>query len=110
MHFQELDIASLPDGYRAACMKCLRALSKDRNIVPSSFYSQDVTREGDEPRLWWRICSKHPLSSCSIVQFYIWPPLQDIWKGRLHDIQVCLKVLRIFEPEVKAVRVSPCTL
>ncbi|PBK97927.1 kinase-like protein [Armillaria gallica] len=81
---QELDIASLPDGYRAACMKCLRALSKDRNIVPSSFYSQDVTREGTNP-------------ACG-------GGFADIWKGRLHDIQVCLKVLRIFEPEVKAVR------
>ncbi len=24
---------------------------------------------------------------------------QDIWKGRLHDTQVCLKVLRVFIPE-----------
>ncbi|KAK0487229.1 kinase-like domain-containing protein [Armillaria novae-zelandiae] len=81
---QERDDTCLPDGYRSACMKCLRALSKDRNIVPSSLSSQDVTREGTNP-----VCGGG---------------FADIWKGRLHDIQVCLKVLRMFEPEEKAVR------
>ncbi|KAK0222060.1 kinase-like domain-containing protein [Armillaria fumosa] len=83
---QELDDASLPDAYRSVCMRCLRTLSKDRNIVPSSLSSQDVTREGTN-----LVCG-----GCFS------PPLQDIWKGRLHDIQVCLKVLQIFEPGVKA--------
>ncbi len=49
MDCQELDDVSHPDGYRTACMKCLRALSKTRGIVPSSFSSQDVTREGTNP-------------------------------------------------------------
>ncbi|KAK0449329.1 kinase-like domain-containing protein [Armillaria borealis] len=72
---QELDDAR-PDGCRTACMKCLRTLSKARNIVPSSFYSQDVTREGT-----------NPVGGGGFA---------DIWKGRLLDIQVCLKVLRLF--------------
>ncbi len=48
---QELDDASCLDGYRTACFKCLRALSKARNIVPASLYlsSPDVTREGANP-------------------------------------------------------------
>ncbi|KAK0484638.1 hypothetical protein IW261DRAFT_849418 [Armillaria novae-zelandiae] len=85
---QELDVASLPDGYRSACMKCLRVLSKDRNIVPSSLSSQGVTREGTNP-----VCGGG---------------FADIWKGRLHGIQVCLKVLRMFESEVKALSHSLC--
>ncbi|KAK0449321.1 kinase-like domain-containing protein [Armillaria borealis] len=72
---QELDDAR-PDGCRTACMKCLRTLSKARNIVPSSFYSQGVTREGT-----------NPVGGGGFA---------DIWKGRLLDTQVCLKVLRLF--------------
>ncbi|KAK0485350.1 hypothetical protein EDD18DRAFT_1361280 [Armillaria luteobubalina] len=87
---QELDVTSLPDVYCSVCMKCLQALSKDRNIVPSSLSCQEVTREGTNA-----ICGGG---------------FSDIWKGRLHDIQVCLKVLWMFEPEVKAVQVSPCNL
>ncbi|KAK0463553.1 kinase-like domain-containing protein [Desarmillaria tabescens] len=60
-------------------MKCLRALSKARSIVPSSFSSRDVTREGP-----------YPISGGGFA---------DIYKGRLDDTQVCLKVLRIFIPE-----------
>ncbi|KAK0201588.1 kinase-like domain-containing protein [Desarmillaria ectypa] len=81
---QELDDLSRPDSYRTACMKCLRALSMVRNIVPSSFSSQDVTRGGTNP-----VCGGG---------------FADIWEGYLHDTKVCLKVLRIFEPEVKTVR------
>ncbi len=49
---QELDAnVSCPDGCRKTCLKCLRALSKARNIVPSSFfiYLRNVTREGINP-------------------------------------------------------------
>lgn len=49
MDCQELDDASCLDGYRTACLKCLRMLSKARNIVPSSFVSRDVTRVGKNP-------------------------------------------------------------
>ncbi|KAK0464744.1 kinase-like domain-containing protein, partial [Desarmillaria tabescens] len=76
---QELDDTSCTDGYRTACMKCLLALSKARNIVPSSLSSRDVTREGP-----------YPIGGGGFA---------DIYKGRLHDTQVCLKVLRIFIPE-----------
>ncbi|KAK0244452.1 kinase-like domain-containing protein [Armillaria nabsnona] len=73
---RELDDVSCLNGYRTACIKCLRALSKARNIVPSSFSSPDVTRE--------RI---NPIGGGGFA---------DIWKGSLHDTQVCLKVLRVF--------------
>ncbi|SJL08804.1 uncharacterized protein ARMOST_12174 [Armillaria ostoyae] len=76
---QELDDARHSDVYRTACMKCLRALCKVRNIVPSSLCLRDVTREGG-----------NPVAGGGFA---------DIWKGRLHDTQVCLKVLRIFCPE-----------
>ncbi|KAK0231912.1 kinase-like domain-containing protein [Armillaria nabsnona] len=76
---QELDDAPDADWYRTACMKCLRALSKARNIVPSSLCLRDVIREGE-----------NPVGGGGFA---------DIWKGRLHDIQVCLKVLRVFFPE-----------
>ncbi|KAK0483936.1 kinase-like domain-containing protein [Armillaria novae-zelandiae] len=85
--YQELDDPSCPDEYRPACMKCLQVLSRTRNIVPSSFSCRDVTREGTHP---------------------VWGGgFSDIWKGRLHDTQVCLKVLRIFlsgEAREKVVR------
>ncbi|SJL08824.1 uncharacterized protein ARMOST_12195 [Armillaria ostoyae] len=76
---QELDDAPHADWYRTACMKCLRALSKARNIVPSSLCLPDVIREGE-----------NPVGGGGFA---------DIWKGRLHDTQVCLKVLRVFCPE-----------
>ncbi|KAK0464740.1 kinase-like domain-containing protein [Desarmillaria tabescens] len=47
--------------------------------MPSSFFSRNATREGTNP-----VCGGG---------------FADIWKGRLHDTQVCLKVLRIFVPE-----------
>ncbi|KAK0228805.1 kinase-like domain-containing protein [Armillaria fumosa] len=73
---QELDDLSCPDEYRPACMKRLQVLSRTRNIVPSSFSCRNVTREGTYP---------------------VWGGgFSDIWKGRLHDTHVCLKVLRIF--------------
>ncbi len=48
---QELDDSSYPDEYRTVCMKCLRILSKTRNIVPSSLSCRDVIREGGNP-IW----------------------------------------------------------
>ncbi|KAK0503546.1 kinase-like domain-containing protein [Armillaria luteobubalina] len=68
-------------------MKCLHVLSRARNIVPSSFSCREVTREGT-----------YPVEGGGF---------SDIWKGRLHDTQVCLKVLRIFisgEARKKVVR------
>ncbi|PBK66460.1 kinase-like protein [Armillaria solidipes] len=78
---QELDDASCLDGYRTTCLKCLQALSKARNIVPPSLYlsSQYLTKEG-----------AYPIGGGGFA---------DIWKGRLHDTQVCLKVLWIFPLE-----------
>ncbi|PBK74604.1 kinase-like protein [Armillaria solidipes] len=87
---QELDDPSCLDEYRTTCLKCLRALrdahpylavSKARNIVSPylPFTSRDVTRE-------WA----NPVGGGGFA---------DIWKGRLHDTQVCLKVLRIFLSE-----------
>ncbi|KAK0231907.1 kinase-like domain-containing protein [Armillaria nabsnona] len=82
---QELDDERHPDVYRTACMKCLRALCKSRNIIPFSLYLRDVTREGG-----------NPVAGGGFA---------DIWKGCLHDTQVCLKVLRVFCPEEQKARV-----
>ncbi|KAK0486542.1 hypothetical protein IW261DRAFT_1456002 [Armillaria novae-zelandiae] len=78
---QELDDASCLNQYRANCLKCLRVLSKIRNIVPSSFlFSSNLTKEG--------------------TNFITGGGFADIWKGRLHSTQVFLKVLRIFPPKI----------
>ncbi|KAK0439172.1 kinase-like domain-containing protein [Armillaria borealis] len=82
---QELDDASHPDRYRRARMKCLQALCKARNTVPSSLCLRDVIREGE-----------NPVGGGGFA---------DIWKGRLRDAQVCLKVLRVFCPEEQQAKV-----
>ncbi len=46
MKYQELDDLSDHNRYRTSCVKCLRALSKARNIVPSSFSCRNVAKEG----------------------------------------------------------------
>ncbi|PBK82474.1 kinase-like protein [Armillaria gallica] len=74
-------------------MKCLRALCKARGIVPSSLCLRDVTIEGGNPVAGGGYAVS-PLCSWLIVSFQC-----DIWKGRLQDAQVCLKVLRIFFSE-----------
>ncbi|KAK0439163.1 hypothetical protein EV421DRAFT_872811 [Armillaria borealis] len=66
-------------------MKCLRALCKARNAVPSSLFLRDVTRE-----------EGFPIAGGGFA---------DIWKGRRHDTQVCLKVLRIFGTEEQRAKV-----
>ncbi|KAK0213803.1 hypothetical protein IW262DRAFT_332459 [Armillaria fumosa] len=89
LNCQELDDAPHSDWYHTACVKCLQALCQARSIVPSSLCLRDVTREG-----------VNPVAGGGFA---------DIWKGRLQDTQVCLKVLRIFAPEkdqAKLLRVS----
>ncbi len=45
----ELNAAPHSDWYHTVCMKCLRALCKARNAVPSSLFLRDVTKEGGNP-------------------------------------------------------------
>ncbi len=108
LNCQELDDAPHADWYRTACMKCLRALSKARNIVPSSLCLRDVIREGENPVGGGGFAVSPPYSW--VNRFVsMCASLQDIWKGRLHNTQVCLKVLRVFLPEehqAKVLRVS----
>lgn len=47
---KELDWESISnEKYRAACTKCIRELGKSYDIVPSSFFCQNVQREGSFP-------------------------------------------------------------
>ncbi|KAK0190045.1 kinase-like domain-containing protein [Armillaria mellea] len=81
---QELDGTHHSDAYHAACMKCLRVLCRAQKAVPSSLFLRDVTKEG-----------KNAIDGGGFA---------DIWKGRRHNTQVCLKVLRVFgteDPQVK---------
>ncbi len=108
LNCQELDNPCHPGWYRTACMKCLRALSNARTIMPSSIFLRNVTREGENPVAGGGYAVS-PLCSWFIILFPRIASLQDIWKGRLHDKQVCLKVLRVFYPEgdqAKVLRVS----
>ncbi len=90
-------------------MKCLRALCKARSIVPPSLFLRDVIREGKNPVGGGGFAVSLPAYSWLIVFLQRVSSLQDIWRGRLHDTQVCLKVLRVFCPEeqkAKVLRVS----
>ncbi|KAK7036561.1 hypothetical protein VNI00_011494 [Paramarasmius palmivorus] len=61
--------------YRKFCLRALRALVKKHNILPSSLFLDNITREGG-----------HALLGGGF---------SDIWKGFYGDQPVCLKVLRI---------------
>ncbi|KAK0230051.1 hypothetical protein IW262DRAFT_375673 [Armillaria fumosa] len=73
---KELDVANPDDAYHTTCMKCLRTLSKERNIFPSSLICDRIVANGD-----------YPIAGGGLA---------DIWEGRMCDKAVCLKVLRIF--------------
>ncbi len=108
LNCQELDDAPDPDGYRTACMRCLRALCKARSIVPSSLCLRDVTREGGNP-VGGGGFAVSPLCFWLIFFFNVFPLCRTFGEGRLRDTQVCLKVLRVFCPEeqkAKILRVS----
>ncbi len=74
-------------------MKCLRALSKARDIFPESFTCDDIVTKGKHPidggglsvSIW---CWYHPQWVLTYVQ--------DIWEGLMDGKAVCLKVLRLF--------------
>ncbi|SJL04322.1 uncharacterized protein ARMOST_07688 [Armillaria ostoyae] len=73
---QELDDSESEDPHYSVCMKCLRALSKARDIFPESFTCDDIVTKG-----------KHPIDGGG---------LSDIWEGLMDGKVVCLKVLRLF--------------
>ncbi|KAJ3932141.1 MAG: kinase-like domain-containing protein [Lentinula lateritia] len=62
--------------YRRKCLKALRYLAKTFCVLPNSFSVDDVIRIGT-----------HAVSGGGFA---------DIWLGRLNNMNVCLKVLRIF--------------
>ncbi|KAJ3873643.1 kinase-like domain-containing protein [Lentinula edodes] len=62
--------------YRRKCLKALRYLAKTFCVLPNSFSVNDVIRIGT-----------HAVSGGGFA---------DIWLGRLNNMNVCLKVLRIF--------------
>ncbi len=74
-------------------MKCLRALSKARDIFPESFTCDDIVTNG-----------KHPIDGGGLsVSVWCWSHIQrvltyvqDIWEGVMGGKVVCLKVLRLF--------------
>ncbi|PBK94147.1 kinase-like protein [Armillaria gallica] len=73
---KELDEADPGDTYHTTCMKCLRALSKERSVFPSSLICETIVAKGD-----------YPVAGGGLA---------DIWEGRMNGQAVCLKVLRIF--------------
>ncbi|KAK0190042.1 kinase-like domain-containing protein [Armillaria mellea] len=86
---QEMDDARHPDGHRTAYMKCLQALCKARNVVPSSLLIRDLTREGENPVAGGGFSVSAPIFG----------------RGIFHDTQVCLKVLRVFGTEEQKTKV-----
>ncbi|KAJ7575964.1 kinase-like domain-containing protein [Mycena floridula] len=69
---------SINASYKRRCMRCLRQISSAYEVLPPSFliHASDVVREGSNP-----ICGGG---------------FADIWKGRMDEHDVCLKVLRFF--------------
>ncbi|KAJ4490796.1 kinase-like domain-containing protein [Lentinula aciculospora] len=62
--------------YRRKCLKALRLLAKTFRVLPNSFYIQDAVSVGT-----------HAVSGGGFA---------DIWRGSSNNMDVCLKVLRIF--------------
>ncbi|KAJ7463019.1 kinase-like domain-containing protein [Mycena latifolia] len=82
----ELDRLEENDRYRSACMKALRYLGDQHDILPSSFRCRGVVREG-KGSVWGG-------------------GFADIWKGSLSEKPVCLKVLRFFVTETDRERLK----
>ncbi|KAF8904847.1 kinase-like domain-containing protein [Mucidula mucida] len=74
----ELDASTTIDTYRFTCIKCLRALGRQYDLLPDSFICRDVKKEG-ESAIWGG-------------------GFADIWQGTLSTTRkpVCLKILRLF--------------
>ncbi|KAK0442716.1 kinase-like domain-containing protein [Desarmillaria tabescens] len=62
--------------YHARCIKCLFYMTRFHGILPTSFSCRHARRIGNRP---------------------IWGGgFADIWKGRMDDELICIKVLRVF--------------
>ncbi|KAK0230048.1 kinase-like domain-containing protein [Armillaria fumosa] len=83
---KELDDARRDDqNYFSRCFKCLRALSKERDIFPQCFSMSDgIARDHGDP-----------IDGGGAA---------DIWTGKLDGKVVCLKVLRTFPMKVEEKR------
>ncbi|KAI3601258.1 hypothetical protein WG66_013258 [Moniliophthora roreri] len=68
-------ISTSNDQYRRLCMKCLRALVKKYQILPSSIFLSNIECHGD-----------YPVGGGGF---------SDIWKGSAGKQDVCLKVIRL---------------
>ncbi|KAG7098346.1 hypothetical protein E1B28_000305 [Marasmius oreades] len=77
------EIQSSTDGlYRKRCTKCLNTIVKKYHIFPSSFFCDNVRRDGD-----------YPLGGGGFA---------DVYKGVVDNRTVCLKVLRVHtQPDEK---------
>ncbi|KAJ3893142.1 kinase-like domain-containing protein [Lentinula edodes] len=75
-HVMDLLQENFTSQYRRKCLKALRYLAKTFCVLPNSFSVNDVIRIGT-----------HAVSGGGFA---------DIWLGRLNNMNVCLKVLRIF--------------
>ncbi|KAJ3993837.1 kinase-like domain-containing protein [Lentinula boryana] len=69
--------------YRRRCLKSLRILAKTFCVLPNSFYLKEtLVKEGT-----------HAVSGGGFA---------DIWRGRFNNMNVCLKVLRMFTASADA--------
>ncbi|KAF9262799.1 kinase-like protein [Marasmius fiardii PR-910] len=71
---EEINSATLGGRYRQRCTKCLNSLVKKYLVFPSSFFFNDIEREGN-----------YPLGGGGFA---------DVYKGIANSQTVCLKVLR----------------
>ncbi|KAF5371212.1 hypothetical protein D9758_004115 [Tetrapyrgos nigripes] len=72
----EVSNAESSESYRRKCLKYLRELSRQHNVLPPSFLLHDLVKVGDYP---------------------VWGGgFADIYKGRNNSEVVCVKVLRLF--------------
>ncbi|KAF9060402.1 hypothetical protein BDP27DRAFT_1301860 [Rhodocollybia butyracea] len=70
------DWANTDEKYRSLCMACIRKLSRAFNVLPPSLFLVNIQRE-----------HPHPIRGGGYA---------DIWRGKIGDQAVCLKVLRMY--------------
>lgn len=94
---QERDRPTVPgEIYRRKCYKCLRALSKCHDIVPSQLYlpSADLAKDNNV-----RLTGGNFSVSVVMCQVYrvmiLIDGVQDIYRGKFKGQPACFKVLRI---------------
>jgi len=97
LFFQEIDDPDTKGDYWKKCFKLMHAFEKGHRVLPPSLYLHDVVIEGNRALRGGGFAVRISIvdASASVSTPGV-STIQDIWKGRMGDEVVCLKVLRMF--------------